>query len=166
MNLKTGFPFRHLVVLCCLCDVALAGGDSGGWVNYADETSSRLSVESSLGENDTQEKDYIVGDVDNDGDEDLIVVRKEPFTSAGRDINLLLMNSWKALKIAAEFCGEAPWKNWNTCDSSDETLPAVWLVTVLSLFFWNISYAGNTYTHACMHACTPTYIRTWLEPPR
>ena len=33
-----------------------------------------------------------VGDIDNDGDEDLICVRKEPFTSTGRDINILFMN--------------------------------------------------------------------------
>ena len=77
--------------LSCLASTAvLAGG--GGWVDYVDETDSRLSVDSSLGSQDLQEKDYAVGDVDNDGDQDLVIVRKEPFTSAGRDINLLWLN--------------------------------------------------------------------------
>ncbi len=90
MMLKIFFPLTCIVSGGLLANSALAG--ASGWLSYSDETSSRLSVDSSLGESDTQEKDYVVGDVDNDGDEDLIVVRKEPFTSAGRDINLLLMN--------------------------------------------------------------------------
>ena len=75
---------------CLIATATLAGG--GGWVEYLDETDSRLSVDSALGANDMQEKDYAVGDVDNDGDQDVVVVRKEPFTSSGRDINLLWMN--------------------------------------------------------------------------
>ena len=88
--LKIFFPLTCIVAGGLYGEHVLAGG--GGWVEYADETASRLSADSSLGDGDTQEKDYVVGDVDNDGDEDLIVVRKEPFTSAGRDVNVLLMN--------------------------------------------------------------------------
>ncbi|MCZ6655413.1 MAG: FG-GAP-like repeat-containing protein, partial [Planctomycetota bacterium] len=36
--------------------------------------------------------DYAWGDVDKDGDTDLVIVRKEPFTKPGKRVNVLLMN--------------------------------------------------------------------------
>jgi len=62
------------------------------WVDFVNETGARLQADPSVSTSDVQEKDYIVGDLDNDGDEDLICVRKQPFTSTGRDINILFMN--------------------------------------------------------------------------
>ena len=62
------------------------------WVSFLDETSTRLSAAGSLVESDVQEKDYAVADLDKDGDDDLIIVRKQPFTSTGRYPNVLLMN--------------------------------------------------------------------------
>ena len=62
------------------------------WVSFVEETESRLQSSADVGVSDVQEKDYIVGDLDRDGDDDLICVRKEPFTSTGRDINILFMN--------------------------------------------------------------------------
>ena len=88
--LKTSIPMTCFALSAALTNICLAGG--GGWVDYVDETSSRLSSDSSVGSGDVEEKDYAVGDVDNDGDDDLVVVRKEPFTSTGRDINVLFMN--------------------------------------------------------------------------
>jgi len=73
----------------------LAGAESiaaQNWVEFVEETDARLQADPSLGVADSQEKDYIVGDVDLDGDEDMICVRKEPFTSTGRDINVLFLN--------------------------------------------------------------------------
>jgi len=64
----------------------------GGWLTFYDETSTRLDVAAALGADDDREKDYAWGDIDKDGDVDLICVRKEPFTSSGRNANLLMMN--------------------------------------------------------------------------
>ncbi len=78
-----------LPLLACLL---IAGNASAQWVDFADETSVRLSATNSLGAGDIQEKDYAWGDIDQDGDIDLVCVRKQPFTSAGRYRNVLFMN--------------------------------------------------------------------------
>ena len=64
-----------------------AMAQSSNWVDFADERS-RLQFNT----NDGQEKDVIAGDVDGDGDDDIVVVRKVPFSTAGGLANLLLMN--------------------------------------------------------------------------
>lgn len=84
--------------LRCLCTVPIAvvavapSALAGGWVTYTDETSVRLNAAAALVSTDNQEKDYAVGDVDHDNDDDLIVVRKQPFTTTGGRRNVLLMN--------------------------------------------------------------------------
>ena len=62
------------------------------WVTYNNETTTRVAASASLVANDTQEKDYAWADLDQDGDVDLVIVRKQPFTSSGRFPNVLLMN--------------------------------------------------------------------------
>ncbi len=62
------------------------------WVQFENETGTRLVSDPALGVSDPEEKDYAWGDVDNDGDVDLVVVRKQPGTSAGRRRNVLFLN--------------------------------------------------------------------------
>ena len=69
----------------------LASAQQIGWAEFVESPSS-LSASSSLGANDDEEKDYAWGDLDNDGWIDLVSVRKQPFTTTGRRVNVLYMN--------------------------------------------------------------------------
>ncbi|MCP3902620.1 MAG: hypothetical protein GY715_03205 [Planctomycetes bacterium] len=66
------------------------------WVNFVDETSTRLIGLPGLGADDTEEKDFAWADLDLDGDIDLVNVRKQPFTSTGKRVNVLFMNEGTA----------------------------------------------------------------------
>ena len=86
MKTALAFPFFFSVLL-------LTGFAPGGdWVTYQDETNGRLIADPAVGANDVNEKDYAWGDVDQDGDIDLVCVRKEPFMATGRRRNVLFMN--------------------------------------------------------------------------
>jgi hypothetical protein len=63
------------------------------WLNFDVETENRL-VLSSVAATDSEEKDFAVGDLDNDGLEDVVCVRKEPFSNSSEPAKtaLLLMN--------------------------------------------------------------------------
>ncbi len=70
----------------------LAGSASAQWLNYVNETSTRLSAASGLIVNDNLEKDFAWGDFDQDGDTDLICMRKFPGSIQGGFRDILLMN--------------------------------------------------------------------------
>ena len=59
----------------------------GGWVDFTDETSSRLSTTAN-----SFEKDTAVGDLNNDGWDDIVIVHKTPFDIAGQQADTILMN--------------------------------------------------------------------------
>ena len=93
INRGLGFMMRNSVRIGLTLALLPATGVAGGsWMSYVNETDTRLQADPSVGVSDDREKDYIVGDIDNDGDDDLICVRKEPFTSTGRNTNVLFMN--------------------------------------------------------------------------
>ena len=76
----------------------LAASASAQWVSFSDDTAARLQLQSFADNpagnplNDDEEKDIFVADLDRDGDDDVIVVRKEPFSNPGARQDVLLMN--------------------------------------------------------------------------
>ena len=66
-------------------------GAPGEWVDYTDDSAVAVQV-NSVPLNDSEEKDMAVGDLNNDGWDDIVVVRKEPFMGQEPSPDLLLMN--------------------------------------------------------------------------
>ena len=86
-------PFKAVFVAAIVGGASLVGGDTRtDWVEFIDETALRVVAADELVALDDREKDYAWGDVDQDGDVDLIVVRKEPWVSLGKNRNVLLLN--------------------------------------------------------------------------
>ena len=79
---------RHFAVLTVLPAVASAQFNNQ-WVTFHKDTS-QLGPNFISAQN--IETDFAWGDLDKNGFTDLVVARKQPFTSAGKRANLLLMN--------------------------------------------------------------------------
>ncbi len=88
----SGHRFQIAVLVAALSAAPVFAGSAGSWVEFTDATGSRLVADSGLGVNDPDEKDYAFGDIDKDGDIDIICVRKQEFTTTGRRRNVLFMN--------------------------------------------------------------------------
>ncbi len=80
-----------MAVTPALSLVAFAGSASAQWLSYTNMTTTKLTL-STVSANDNQEKDIAKADFDKDGWDDLVVVRKEPFSNPGPRQDLLLMN--------------------------------------------------------------------------
>lgn len=76
-----------------LCLLLISSTSLAQWLDWNDETEDRL-VLSSVANSDPEEKDIWVADFNNDGWDDVIVVRKSPFSNASSPprTDLLLMN--------------------------------------------------------------------------
>lgn len=83
--MKTSFSMSILFVTGLLVCSPTFG--QSNWVDFNSEPA-RLQFDTK----DDMEKDIVTGDLDNDGDDDILVVRKVPFSSPGARANLLLMN--------------------------------------------------------------------------
>ncbi|MFT5889931.1 MAG: hypothetical protein ACI9Y7_000019 [Dokdonia sp.] len=68
------------------------------WLDFDDQTANRIII-STISDNDDpnvvddMEKDFLVADFDNDSFQDLVVVRKNPFSFEGAKTDLLLLNN-------------------------------------------------------------------------
>ena len=89
---RSSFPL-YILILSGLFASAGLSAQSGDWLDFQIETSARLTV-STVAESDPEEKDISVGDLNNDGFDDMIVVRKQPFSvpTAPARTDLLLIN--------------------------------------------------------------------------
>ncbi|MFM9985709.1 MAG: FG-GAP-like repeat-containing protein, partial [Flavobacteriales bacterium] len=86
------FPFGKIATALLLVFVSIQPLHAQ-WLEWSDESSTRLVV-SSVAVSDDEEKDMWAADLNNDGHEDIIVVRKEPFSNPIEPAksDLLLMN--------------------------------------------------------------------------
>jgi len=101
---------RFGFVLGLFASPALAQLDNN-WATFAPGTG---RIKTSAGADatailtDTQEKDFAAGDLNKDGWTDLVIVRKQPFTSGGHYPNFLLMNEGGILvDRSAQYASEA-----------------------------------------------------------
>ncbi|MEC9476112.1 MAG: FG-GAP-like repeat-containing protein [Planctomycetota bacterium] len=91
---RRNFTRIYPALICCFAMAAPLAAQPD-WVQFNNETATRINAAADVSTSDTAEKDYIWGDVDQDGDIDLINVRKLAFTTGGVSAfrtNVLFMN--------------------------------------------------------------------------
>ncbi len=91
---------RGVSLLAAAVSAAIAQSASAQWLNFSEETSTRLQL-SSVGTSDAQEKDMASADLNKDGWVDIVVGRKVPFASVSTNPGhtaVLLMNDNGVLK--------------------------------------------------------------------
>lgn len=81
---------RYLILLICILPLSLLQAQ---WLNFNDATNEWAPLPQ-----DSEEKDIALGDLDRDGLDDIVVVRKTPFSNPGAQADLLLMNTGSNLE--------------------------------------------------------------------
>ena len=76
---------------CCLAPAAVQG-QAPIWLEWQDVSESNILADPSVGLADIEEKDFATADFDQDGDIDLVCVRKLPYTTFGNRTNVLFLN--------------------------------------------------------------------------
>ena len=82
----------RLVAAASIGLIITTNASAQNWVQFSHQTPTRLAAASGLALNDPEQKAYAWGDVDRDGDIDLVIARKIPFTFPGGKRNVLLLN--------------------------------------------------------------------------
>jgi hypothetical protein len=77
---------------CSLLIASISMPTYGQWVNFQNQTGTRVNAAAGVSTADPNEKDYAFGDFDKDGDIDLICVRKFPLSCPGGRTVVLFMN--------------------------------------------------------------------------
>jgi len=140
------------------------------WIEFVDVTSTALNADPALVADDLQEKDYAWGDLDQDGDVDLVIVRKEPWTTFGKFRNVLLINESGVLTDrTAEFASSSdhPFDNGFLTPTNDRDVTLVdvdldgWLDIVIAatLGEQEPKYLGHPRVYrnlGCSGACAST----------
>ena len=84
--------FKPLVFIASIAVPASLASAQSTWVNYVNESSSRIVASPSLIGPDNLEKDFGWGDFDQDGDIDIACMRKFPGSIQGGFRDILFMN--------------------------------------------------------------------------
>jgi hypothetical protein len=80
-------------ILLLAAGLFLAPAARADWVEFVDATATRLVADEEVGSGDVEQKAYAWGDVDHDGDVDLVVARKKPGnTTLSLRTNVLFLN--------------------------------------------------------------------------
>ena len=88
--MKITFPF--LVIGMAVSAGSILEAQAPIWLEWQQVSDSNILADPSLGVADVEEKDFATADFDNDGDIDLICVRKLPYTTFGNRTNVLFLN--------------------------------------------------------------------------
>ncbi len=86
---------RSLLVLTCVLTIGAWGVPASveaQWLDFSSVTATNIIADPFLAVSDPEEKDYATADFDMDGDVDLVVARKLPFTTFGNRANVLFIN--------------------------------------------------------------------------